>query len=166
MCNTIHSCANKIAQEVCSGISAAHNEAVKDVQWLGRKIHDITHFVLPEPIAIIAEAAIKSLPVSATLLLLPPAASVAVICAAVAYRVIFFLVTKQPVSFKNLHNGIGFAEIISGCRNISAGLSTSSPFAVSMGLLSIVFAIAVSFSRSGLLRDLSHSLERPSPAAV
>ena len=153
----VHETILPMAREALEGVQYAHEKAVEGAQWLGRKIHDLTHSVLPRPVAIIAEAALKSLPFIAASLLLPFPAFLGLVGAVVVYKMIT-APKNQPNIPTSLINGVGFSCLWTGCRIITLGLTGAGPVAIVAGVFNIVSA-SICLSNSGLLKELFRNPE-------
>ena len=154
MCSSISRFANEtiypIAEEAVRQVRHAHDEVVHGVQWLGRKIHDLTHAYLPRRVAIIAEAAIKSLPFAAISLFLPIEAGFATFGAVVIYKMIT-VPRGHRVTAPTFVNGLGFSSL---CRGIAQGC-LGGPANVAVGVFHVAKAL-IFFTGSGLINEIAN----------
>ena len=153
----VHETILPIAHDAVAGVQYAHEKAVEGVEWLDRRIHDLTHSVLPRPVAIIAEAFLKSLPFIAATTLLPLPTFLGVF----GISTVYLMITPQKnrlFTEGSFINGIGFANVWAGSRLIGIGYAGIHPIAMALGVLSIACAFWC-FEETGLLKNVFENSE-------
>jgi hypothetical protein len=148
-----------LAEAAVQQIQYTHDKIIEGALWLGRKIHNLTHTLLPRSAAVIVEAAIKSFPFFAIYTFLPTPVFFATFAGVVVYKMITVPRTQKATA-PEFENGIGFGGLWIGNQRVATGIVTGNLCEVALGALSIAFSFLF-FSRSGLLGELS----RTAPAA-
>ena len=138
------------AQVIGEHVFHTHSMVAYHVEWLGRQIHNFTHSILPLPIAVIAEAAIKSLPFTFIHRCCPlPVVGVTVVISLIYAN----LTTPQDSIFSSeTHmNGLGFAALLYAGVEFIRGAVTGKGRYIKYGALYFI-ASAIAFVYAKLTR--------------
>ncbi len=156
MCAQIQAVSSNAIHYVGSALYHGAEQSILAIRegiiWLGRKIDDLTHAVLPHWAAVTVAAMTKSMPFIAMRLFLPTPLFFAGLGIIVVYKIIT-TPKGEPVTAETAENGFAFAGLWQGGQQITQGFATNSLQPVLFGVVNIV-ASCIFLLRTGLVKDM------------